>query len=124
SGRNDAAGGSIPARKAIRPEVRPAEPTIDPEQVDAVGPLLENPVAGIGQPQPDSGEGSRVADRRRQWDGPPVLERDEGPLARPELGQAPPHPRIAVERGLLALLALHEQLRRRTDAFRQDLEQV
>jgi hypothetical protein len=84
------------------PEVRAAEPAIDPEQLDAVGTAAQHPPPRVGQRDI------------------PFAARDE----RAELLEPTPHDLIADERRLLPLLNREEKLDSRLRPLRELFEDL
>src|SRR5581483_2094126 len=103
--RYGASGGGVPAPRALAGQVRPAEPTIEPEQSDPVGLAGEHPPPRVG----DLDGGS---------------EPDECVVSRRQLVEPPPHREVAGVRRLLGVLAREEQPAAGAPADGERLEQV
>ena len=101
-----------------------AEPAVERDEGAAVGLAVEHGAAAVGEHDLVRREAVAPGERRRRSEGVARRRLDEPVLARPEIGEARPHPRVAEERRLLGALGGDEDLERRPAAVADRLERL
>jgi hypothetical protein len=104
--------------------VRPTDPAVEPEQLDAVGVAAEDVAPGPGQARGEPGEGAGVSVRRRRRQRTAVVALHEPAVPAAELRERPEEPGVAEERRLLELLRRSEGGGRSARARRDRLERA
>ena len=78
--------------------MRAAHPAVQAEQRDPVGLTVQDPLAGVGQPERQPGEGAGVAQRRGRRERVAGLRLDQPVRAGTQAGERAEEPRVAEER--------------------------
>ena len=104
--------------------MRPADPAIDAEKLDAVGASTEGSLAVLGQPQGDPREDLAVAERGRRRKRIAFVGLDEAVVARAEGRQGAVEPGVAEEGSRLEVLGGEERASGSRGAVRDLLERA
>ena len=114
----------IPAPSILRRYVSASDPSIDTEEVDAVGFTAEHPLPLLGQAQPQSREDLSVAERWWRWQGIALLRLDETHRPAAERRESSIKPGVAEERRVLEPLRLDERRRWSARVCRDRLQRM